>query len=426
MTLPSRLRPALAGLALALAAVFAPGIPAHAADQPSARPAPSAEHRIMVMLDLGPDHLRAGGDYGGGYSDALAEPARLRLARKIARDHRLTVLESWPMQLIGVDCVIMEVTDGRPIDAVVRELTGVKGVSWSQPLNQYTMQSRPPAAAAKPRRPGTSYNDRLYPAQPVSRAWKLASLHRMATGRGVTIAIVDSRIDTAHPDLAGRITAAPDFAEGARTQAERHGTGVAGIIAARPNNSVGIAGVAPGARILGLRACWERVSGGSTVCDSLSLAKALTYALENRADVINLSLTGPPDRLLQTLIGIALKRGITVVAAVDTARPAASFPAFVAGVVAVSDERLPSGTPPVYIAPGQDVPTTEPGGRWELVSGSSFAAAHVSGLTALVRELNSGARHEGGDALLGPRGTLDACAIVSRASHHSQMECDAR
>lgn len=414
-------------LAGALAVVTAPVVavtpdpaaPAASSPAPPDSPTAPGQRRVMVMLDLGPDHYRAGGDYSGPYGDAAREPARLRIARRIAREHGLTVLESWPMQLIGVDCVIMAINDARPVEAVVREISGIPGVAWSQPLNEYATQGRPSEAG-----PPQSYNDRLFGAQPTAGRWQLANLHRLATGRGVTIAIVDSRIDTGHPDLIGRIAAAPDFAAPGQPQAERHGTGVAGIIAARPNNALGIAGIAPGARVLGLRACWERPLGGATVCDSLSLARALTYALENHADVINLSLTGPPDRLLQSLITVGLQRGITIVAAVDAARPAASFPAFVAGVIPVADERLPAGSPSVYIAPGQDVPTTEPGGRWELVSGSSFAAAHVSGLAALLRELaGAQAHHTPASAWLGPRGTLDACAAIARLSRLERPDC---
>lgn len=378
----------------------------------------AAGRKVMVMLKLGAEHYRAGGDYGGAYGDAMGEKARLRLARRIAREHKLTLLEAWPMQMVGVDCVIMAVNDDRPAQAVADELSGLPDVAWSQPYNEFRMQS------SGPPKPVTGYNDRLFRAQPSAMRWGLSRLHQVATGRGVTIAIIDSRIDTAHPDLAGQIATSPDFAPGSRHGPEQHGTGVAGIIAARPNNAMGIAGIAPGARVLGLRACWERPYGGATVCDTLSLAKALSFALENKADVINMSLTGPQDRLLQTLVGIAVKRGVTVVAAVDAQNPAASFPAFVTGVIPVADERLSAAAPAVYIAPGRDVPTTEPEGKWSIVSGSSFAAAHVSGLAALLRQLAGPSRRGAAAALLGPMGAVDACAAVARLSRLDLRACE--
>ncbi len=403
----------LAALALAISPALVTS--AHAEATSLAEPDAPAGRRVMVMLKLGAEHYRAGGDYGGAYGDAMGEKARLRIARKIAREHQLSVVESWPMQLVGVDCVIMEVRDERSLEAVAAELTGLPGVAWSQPLNEFHMQS----AAAIPTT--QRYNDRLSGAQP----WHLAQLHRLTTGRGVTIAIVDSMIDLKHPDLVGQIAGSHDFVSPGHPAAERHGTGVAGIIGARPNNAMGIAGVAPGARIIGLRACWERPYGGNTVCDTLSLAKALTFAIETKVNVINLSLTGPTDRLLEGLVTLGLQHGITIVAAVDGQRPKASFPAFVAGVIPVAAGRLSDGGPAVYIAPGQDVPTTEPEGKWSVVSGSSFAAAHISGLAALLRQLSGPGRSVSAASLLGPRGVVDACAAVGRVSRLDVPACEA-
>jgi subtilisin family serine protease len=195
------------------------------------------------------------------------------------------------------------------------------------------------------------------------------------------------------------------------------------VIAAKSDNRLGIAGVAPGARLLGLRACWQKPgAGASTVCDGLSLAKALYFAVQAKADVINLSLSGPDSRLLRSLIDAALQRGSVVVTAYDRGERDGGFPASVSGVIAVSDRSL-AGTPAdAYIAPGRDVPTTEPGGRWFLGNGSSFSAAHVSGLAALVRQRRPSAslilvsdRREGG--------TIDACATLARAANGCDCNC---
>lgn len=400
----------LCALALAL------GMPVISAahGQAPTRSARDDDRRIMVMIGLAPEHFRSGGDYSGGYGDPAGQAIRLRLAHKIARAHRLRILENWPMQMIGVDCVIMAIEDDRSPTSVAEAISKLPGVEWSQPLNRFETQSGPAA-----------YNDNLYRAQPAASRWQLADLHRFATGRGVTIAIIDSRIDTAHPDLVGQRIEIEDFVPGNRRAAERHGTGIAGIIAARPNNRMGIAGIAPAARILGLRACWERSLGGATICDSLTLAKALSAALDRHADIINLSLTGPRDRLLSTLIGIGVARGMTVVAAVDAANPDASFPASVQGVIRVGNERMAGLGGTLFLAPGVDIPTTEPHATWGLVSGSSFATAHVSALVALLKQLAGHASMPMTPAL-GPAGAIDACAAISRRSALDPGSCRRR
>lgn len=372
------------------------------------------EKRIMVMIKLGPEHFRASGDYAGDYGDAMSQAVRLRFAKKIAKEYGLKIVDNWPMQVIGIDCVIMAVDDDRSTQAIAEEISKIPGVEWSQQLNEFKVQGTS----------GPAYNDNLYAAQPVSSRWHLSSLHRYTTGRGISIAIVDSRIDISHPDFAGQKISVQDFVPGNRKLAEQHGTGVAGIIAARPNNAMGIAGVAPAARILGLRACWERTPKSTAVCDTLSLAKALTSAIDSNVDIVNLSLTGPHDPLLTKLVGVALGRGISVVAAVDINDPSNSFPASIKGVIRVADEHLSARESGVYIAPGRDVPTTKPEGKWSLVNGSSYATAHVSGLVALLKQL-SGPRHSrlAPATALGPTGSINACAAVARLSALDALSC---
>lgn len=413
-------RIALAMLCLALAALpdpapaqaqrTAPGSATAAANphddaQASASP---IDRRILVMLDMPPEHYRPGSDYGsaGGYGDATAAAARRRLATRIAHEQGLTIVANWPMPVLGVDCVIMTVPGAEPLLAVAERMSRLSGVAWSQPLNRFIAQGdRAPTHPQKP-------NDRLFAAQPAAQRWHLADLHRMATGAGVKVAVIDSLVDARHPDLTGRIMIMRDFvATPAASAPETHGTGVAGIIAANADNAMGIVGIAPGARLMALRACWQ-LSAAATVCDSLSLARALAFAVESGAQVINLSITGPEDRLIARLIASAQRSGAAVVASVDP-RTGAGFPASVVGVFPVSQDGLSTNRPGVYNAPGRDVPTTEPGGRWHLVSGNSYAAAHVSGLLALVRQIG---RNDRGLVSSRPDGgEVDACRTLLRA-----------
>lgn len=368
--------------------------------------AASPERQIMVMVRHPADHYRLNGDYGGAYGDQFEQSARDRLARRIARKYGLTLIDSWPMPMIGVDCLVMAVPDRRSTREAAGEVSKDSSVSWSQPISLYGAQETAP-----------SHNDPLFAAQPAARQWRLAELHRIATGRGVKVAVIDSGIDAGHPDLAGQLLVNRNFVAGRPLAGERHGTAVAGIIAARADNRIGIVGVAPGARLLGLRACWQASS--ATLCDSFSLAKALYFAIERKPDVINLSLSGPDDRLLRELVRTALERGSSVVSAFDRKQRDGGFPASVPGVISVSDA-ISSGA--VYTAPGRGVPATQPGGRWFLVDGSSYAAAHVSGLAALVKQrrrsppLTLVSARSGG-------GPIDACATLARVALGCDCAC---
>jgi subtilisin family serine protease len=382
---------------------FSPG----SAREPSA---PTPEHEILVMVRHPPDHYRPSGAYDGGYGDVLMRSARQRLARKIARSHRLTFVDQWPMPMIGMDCFVMAVTDGRSTAAAAQQVSHDSDVAWAQPVAMYQARSS-----------GRAPNDPLFAAEPAAAQWNLADLHRIATGRGVSVAVVDSGIEASHPDLAGQVAVNRNFVAGHPAAAEAHGTGVAGIIAAKAGNGVGIAGVAPDARLLGLRACWQNgPSAAQTICDSFSLAKALYFAIDRKANVINLSLSGPDDLLLKELVKTALARGSVVVAAFDRAKADGGFPASLPGVIAVSDGPVASARRQVYIAPGHDVPTTQPGGRWFLVNGSSYAAAHVSGLVALIRQRRSAPVTLVAE---GHGGAIDACATLLHAASGCECSC---
>jgi subtilisin family serine protease len=368
------------------------------------------DREILVMLRQPADHYRPNGGYGGAYGDQLGQSARRRVAKRIASHYGLTLADNWPMPMIGVDCFVMVVPEGHSPSAAAEQVSHDTDVVWAQPVELYGGKGS-----------AASHNDPLYPAQPAAHDWHLADLHRMATGRGVRIAVIDSGVEVSHPDLSGQFLVNRNFVAGRPLAIEQHGTGVAGIIGAKADNGIRIAGVAPGARLLALRACWQP-GATATVCDSLSLAKAIYFAIENRADIINLSLAGPDDRLLAELLKVALGKGSVVVAAFDPKLSAGGFPASLPGVIGVSDLPLAPLRREAYTAPGRDVPTTEPGGRWFLVNGSSYAAAHVSGLVALIRERSRSTS----PVLVADRrgGEIDACATLQRVAGACDCSCE--
>jgi subtilisin family serine protease len=270
------------------------------------------------------------------------------------------------------------------------------------------------------------HDDPLFRMQPAAGEWHLDEVHAAATGRNVRVAVVDSGVQLDHPDLVGQIVAHASFAADREDHAETHGTAVAGIIAARADNHVGIAGVAPEANLLALRACRE-VSPRETMCSTLGIALALHTAIDRGAQVINLSLGGPFDRLIEQLVGAAMTRGIPVVAAADRGVAAGGFPASVPGVVAVVDENGGIAPAGMVAAPGSDVPSSLPGSRWGLVSGASYAAAHVSGMIALM--IDAQARTHGPPSspqskiVLRSDGRIDSCASLGRAGAACACDC---
>jgi subtilisin family serine protease len=399
---------------LAVAVLAAPlGLAQAAASQGnSAAALPSRQ--ILVMLKVPPQHFRPGAAYGGRYGDTAALASRRRTAENVAQKNGFTVVDGWPMPLLGVDCYVMRLPDGISIDAAVALASKDPRVAWSEPMQVYQAQGGGGARSADP----------LFPIEPAAVRWRLAELHKFATGRGVTVAIIDSKVEVTHPDLSGHFIADKNFLSPDPAGAEQHGTAVAGIIGASANNGIGIAGIAPGAELMALRACWQVTAragtSAPTLCESLSIARALQYAIDHNANVINLSLSGPPGTLLSKLIAIALARNATVVTAFDPSLPKGGFPASLPGVVVVADQSLQNLPANVYGAPGRDIPTTQPGGKWYLVNGTSYSVAHVSGLVALVRERHSGARLSLAKSRMG---AIDACATLLGPANSCDCNC---
>jgi len=304
-----------------------------------------------------------------------------RTTGELAQNYRMRVVFSWTLSSLGEQCVVFEVLGGRSPRDLLRRLSSDPRVGLAQTIETFqTLGTKDPYAHL----------------QHGSQALRLDQAHRLATGKGVRIAVVDTGVDFDHPDLRERVKRAQNFVDrGERTfTTDIHGTAVAGLIAATANNDVGIVGVAPGAEIYALKACWQQPPAArEAVCNSYTLAKAVDFAISQGAQVLNFSLGGPPDPLLGRLIGHALSKGIAVVAA--DGGPSRDFPASYQGVIGIlgSDDVKGEATVPdarahvsTLAAPGVDILTTVPHGSYDFFSGSSLAAAQVSGIAALLLE----------------------------------------
>jgi len=330
--------------------------------------------------------------------------------RTLVERHPVEPVTVWPLDSIRVQCLVVRVRDGAPVAGTIRALGREAGVRIVQPIFAFQLNAR------------LSYRDELFARQRALDGMNVPRAHAIATGARVDVAIVDTGIDAAHPDLRRRIARAADFVDDGRGAAsgESHATAVAGVLAADGRNGRGIVGVAPDARILALRACWE--GGGSGRCTSFSLARALNFAILRRADIINLSLSGPADPLVRDLVAEAMSRGIVVVSA------GRGFPADIPGVIAA--DRAAARRSGAVPAPGTDVLTTLPGGRYGFRSGASISAGHVSGVVALMRQTRRSAG--AGEILVALRTAarseragawgIDACLAVASIARRGRAE----
>ncbi|MFL6599778.1 MAG: S8 family serine peptidase [Steroidobacteraceae bacterium] len=341
----------------------------------------------------------AGGTYG------LAQAAHNN-AQRVAATYSLRQVVSWPIKALGVHCVVYEIPDSRSVAEVLTTLTKDPRVTLAQPLQEFhTLTS------------DTAYNDPLYGLQTNLVALDISAAHQRSQGAGIKVALIDTGVDRAHPDLRERISGTRSFvttnfltptAAGPTpptAASYRHGTAMAGLIAAVANNKLGIVGIAPLARIEVFEACWQlKPNSDAAVCNTFTLAQALAAALEARIPLINLSIAGPADPLLSALVRSGLKRGVIFVGSATEAGDA--FPTNINGVIGVANsdglQTNPAQQTPEQHNPGQrnqpaatlaapasHVLTLRPDAQYDFESGSSVAAAEMTGVVALLLSANN-------------------------------------
>ncbi|MFE9692597.1 type VII secretion-associated serine protease mycosin [Micromonospora sp. NPDC005806] len=235
--------------------------------------------------------------------------------------------------------------------------------------------------------------DRLTP----SSAWGVTK------GEGVTVAVIDSGVSPNHPLLRGRVLPGEDFNRLVKLRGQcdlvGHGTLVAGIIAGREGTGVPYSGIAPEARILPVRVLAENKENFDPAVPA-EIGHAIRWAVDHKADVINLSLVTLDDPVLKESVDYALDKGVVLVAAAgnrqENQQDRPGYPAAYPGVIAVAgvDEQgkhVGSSVSGHYVdiaAPGLNIIGPAPQGSGYLgepQGGTSFAAAYVSGVAALVR-----------------------------------------
>ena len=384
----------------------------------------TAPGQFIVVAVANPVSSRPGavGGTAHGYGNVTnyrTSASAAATIRELAQQYSLTHVSEWPIEQLGMHCVLFRIPPGTTREAVIEKLRADPRVRIAQPLNEFE-------SAAEPAAPGPGFDDPYAKLQANVRALDVAEAHTISRGMGVRVAVIDTGVDTRHPDLAGRTQATRNYIDNDEVsfRADRHGTQVAGLIAAAANNGIGIVGVAPDVKLFAYKACWQPSASSAGRCNSFTLAQALADALSARAQIINLSLVGPSDPLLAALIDKATSAGVIVVGA-SSSDPRLTFPAQLPQVLAVTEAESGITDAAVLRAPARDIVTLVPNGHYDFASGSSLATAQVSGVVALLLARNqklgvaklqelltqSSVKH---DTTRGPFLSVNACGALAR------------
>jgi subtilisin family serine protease len=352
------------------------------------------------------------------YDSSLSEAQVDELARR----HRLVRIGSQSFPLIGASIGLFRIADRRSVEAASTDFAADASVRSVQPNYRYLLQEQQATLTEGD------------PAQYALVKLRLPQAHTLAHGANVTIAVIDSGVDVRHPELANSIGDSFD-ALGSKEGPHVHGTGIAGAIVAHAR----LMGSAPEARILAIRAFGTAPGGVEST--SFVVLKGLDYAVAHGAQIVNMSFAGPKDPLIERGIAATAARGVVMVAAAGNAGPKSPplYPAANANVIAVSatdaQDRLFAasnrGSHIAVAAPGADIFLPAPDEKYQMTSGTSFSAAYVSGLVALILERNPALKPDQVRAIvmktardLGPpgrddmfgAGEADAYAAVSAAA----------
>jgi Subtilase family len=298
----------------------------------------------------------------------------------------LTLLASENLAITGSTVARFRITNGRSPAEIIRALAAIQLVAVAQPNYLYTLQQQGDDAASR-----DDSEPKGDPAQYMLEKLKISDVHRMVRGTNVPIAVIDSEIDVTHPDLEGVVTKRFD-AVGAPENSHAHGTGMAGAIAAHRR----LLGTAPAARLLAVHAF--STTAATAESTTFNILKGVNWSVQEGVRIINMSFAGPRDPSLERALKAAYDKGIVLIAAAGNAGPKSPplFPGAIPFVIAVTatdvDDKLFTGANRgKYIsvaAPGVDILVPAPEGEYQMTTGTSVAAAEVSGIVALLLERN--------------------------------------
>jgi subtilisin family serine protease len=312
------------------------------------------------------------------------------IAARIEGQYNVTAGPRVLIPLLDGAIVRLSFTDNRSLEGLLQALSVDADVQSVQPNYDYSASKE----AARPQ---------VAP-QYSPKKLRLDEAHRVAQGNGVMIAVIDTAIDASHPELEGAIAGIFDAVGEGPAEAEPHGTEIAGILVARS----ALKGVAPGAKLLSVRA-FRGGGDDPALSTSFQLLKGINWAFVSGAKVMNMSFAGPLDPLLERIVKNAAAKGVIFIAAGGNNGPKggpvypAAYPEVIAVTATDEKDRLygkANRGDYIFAAPGVDIVAPVLKGGYDLSSGTSMAAAHVSGVVALLLERDAKLDWSGTRAIL--------------------------
>jgi subtilisin family serine protease len=310
----------------------------------------------------------------------LEADANAGLAEEIALAHGMEVAGQLSLSLMPVQFVRYRLPAEQSVPEAIAALSFYPGVLAASPNYLYGLTG------------SAATNSIQYAPAKI----RVDEAHRIAKGRDVLVAVIDSGIDAGHPELSASVAEKFEAIDFDPADEMRHGTAMAAVIAANSQ----LLGIAPSVRLLSARAFGVPKGASKASATTFAILKSMQWSYERGARIFNLSFAGPRDPALIKGLDALAARDVIMVAAAGNAGPDAppAYPGAHSGVIAVTatdtaDVLFTMANNGKYVAlaaPGVDVMTATPGKRYELMSGTSVAAAHVTGVVALMMEKDPG------------------------------------
>jgi len=328
-----------------------------------------------------------------------------QVANRLINAFGLVTLSQTRLDILGTSLFRFRIPANRTVEDVVASLSREPGVETSQPNWRYTLNDGATAAVPLDAARSSPASTRTTLPQYALDLIDARKANAISRGTDVLIAVIDTGIEEDHPEIAGSIAGQFNTFPSKDIIPDTHATAIASIMTAKRE----LAGIAPGARILSVQAFTPTV-GKSAAADrpskpqqkmnggrgtSQRIVAGLNWSLLKGARIVNMSFSGPPlDTLAGKMIAKGSEAGVIFIAAAGNGGPEAppAYPAADPAVIAVTaidahKNLYANANVGTYIdiaAPGVDVMAAAKGGTYDLASGTSFAAAHVSAVTALV------------------------------------------